>query len=259
MGSSAEDVAAALQLCAVYYDDCDQGWFADESPQHTVEVGDLWMDRVEVTHAQVAAFLNEMSNRFEGGVTWVDEQHGQIVKVGNRYQPKEGYLDRPVAEVSWYGASAYCEWAGGRLPTEAEWEYAARGGQGWLFPWGDRVEGTRMNFCDVNCALEWADGTVDDGYAETAPVGSYPQGQSWSGVLDIAGNVYEWVGDWYGADYASQSPIENPLGPPTGEERVLRGGSWHLTPVSARSSNRLGMNPQVTFSTWGFRCVIASR
>lgn len=190
---------------------------------------------------------------------WLDEEHGQIEQNGGTFQPLSGYGDHPVVEVTWYGASAYCRWVGGRLPTEAEWEYAARGEERALFPWGDQFDGENLNCCDVNCKLEWADKVIDDGYSETAPVGSYPKGESWSGMQDMAGNVYEWVSDWYAENYYEHSPEHNPPGPSNGEERVLRGGSWHLSPVSARSANRLEMDPRVTHDRWGFRCVLESR
>lgn len=259
MGSSPESLARALDLCTVYYDDCEVEWFSDEMPQHTVELGSFWMDRTEVSNEQFTGFLNVMSNRREGGMLWLDEEHSLIEKIDGEYRPKSGYQDHPVVEVTWYAASAYCRWVGGRLPTEAEWEYAARGVSGELFPWGDQIDGARLNFCDTNCELDWADIEVDDGYAETAPVGSYLKGQSWSGVLDMSGNVYEWVGDWYAEDYYAQSPYRDPQGPSDGEDRVLRGGAWHQSPVSGRSANRLGMDPQVTHGTWGFRCVMISR
>jgi formylglycine-generating enzyme required for sulfatase activity len=259
MGSSSTDLAHTLELCAVYYDDCELGWFKDEMPQHTVIVDSFWMDRTEVSNGQFADFLNVMPNRREKGMFWLDEEHGQIERIDGRYVSKNGYENYPVVEVTWHAADAYCHWVGGRLPTEAEWEYAARGqSKVASFPWGEQLDGDRLNLCDVNCELEWADQSIDDGYSRTAPVGSYPQGESWSGVLDMAGNVYEWVSDWYASDYYERSSTYNPPGPPTGENRVLRGGSWHLGPVSARSTNRLEMNPQVTHDRWGFRCVLAS-
>jgi formylglycine-generating enzyme required for sulfatase activity len=259
MGSGPEELGYALDLCIAYYDDCELEWFEDESPRHTVSVDSFWMDRTEITNRQFAAFLNQMSNRREGGMLWLDEEHGQIEQIDGTYQPRSGYGDHPVVEVTWYGASAYCRWVGGRLPTEAEWEYAARGEERPLFPWGDQFDGERLNCCDVNCELEWADKVIDDGYSQTAPVGSYPEGESWSGMQDMAGNVYEWVSDWYAKDYYEHSPEHNPAGPSNGKERVLRGGSWHLSPVSARSANRLEMDPQVTHDRWGFRCVLESR
>ncbi len=195
MGSGPEELEYALDLCTAYYDDCELEWFEDESPRHTVSVDSFWMDRTEITNQQFAAFLNQMSNRREGGMLWLDEEHGQIEQIDGTYQPQSGYGDHPVVEVTWYGASAYCRWVGGRLPTEAEWEYAARGEERTLFPWGDQFDGKRLNSCDVNCELEWADKVVDDGYPRTAPVGNYPEGESWSGIQDMAGNVYEWVSD----------------------------------------------------------------
>ena len=98
--------------------------------------------------------------------------------------------------VSWYEAEAYANWRGGRLPTEAEWEYAARGPNSLIYPWGNEFDGTKLNFCDTECTYDWRDASVDDGYEKTAPVGSYESGKSWVVAYDLAGNIWEWVADW---------------------------------------------------------------
>ena len=171
---------------------------------------------------------------------------------GNQFRPKPGMDSHPVGQVTWYGASAYCRWAGARLPTEAEWEYAARGRQGRTFPWGDTFDGSRLNYCDVNRAGQPRDGSVNDGHAKSAPVGSFPRGASWVGALDMAGNVWEWVADWR-ALYPD-SPQVNPTGPASGDKKALRGGSWSNLPHGVRGTIRPAKKPGVSFDVWGFRC-----
>jgi len=221
---------------------------SDEKPVHTVTLDGFWMDQTEVTNAMFAAFLNEMGNQSEDGVTWLDEagEDVRIEKSGSAWQPMGGYGDHPVVEVNWYGAEAYCEWAGGRLPTEAEWEKAARGGlEGKKYPWGDEAptcqagarNGTQYGACD----------------GRTVPVGTFqPNGY---GLYDMAGNIWEWVSDWYDANYYSNSPSSNPTGPASGGFRVLRGGTWYGSGGSIRSANRNGVTPDYTNSNIGFRCL----
>lgn len=258
MGSTDEEVDSALALCNEYYDDCERSWFERELPAHTVALDGFWIDRTEVTNAQFAAFLNEEGNQEEGDVTWLDleSDYRLIERTGGEFRPKSGYADHPVVEVSWYGAAAYCRWVGARLPTEAQWEYAARGSESYTFPWGDELDGTRLNYCDANCELDWADASFDDGYARTAPVGSYPEGASWAGALDLAGNVWEWGADRYG-EYPSGRQ-ENPTGPSTGDRRVMRGGGWNNFWSYMHAAFRNRFLPRFRRSLLGFRCVASS-
>jgi len=228
----------------------------DEQPVHTVYLDAFYIDRTEVSNAQFAQFLNEQSNQQEGGVTWLDigAWHCLITESGGQYQPKSGYEDHPVIEVSWYGAEAYCQWAGNRLPTEAEWEKAARGTDGRTYPWGNTFDGSKGNFCDKNCTYDHKDPSMDDGYARTAPVGSYPAGGSPYGALDMAGNVWEWVADWYDGGYYAASPESNPKGPASGDSRVIRGGSYSNNEANVRAAYRGSFAPDVPYSWVGFRC-----
>jgi formylglycine-generating enzyme required for sulfatase activity len=235
----------ALQLCSEYRSDCEREWFEDERPVRTVALDGFWIDRTEVTNGQYRQCVG-------AGTCDPPPRIGSYTR--DTYYDDSVYDEHPVVWVAWHQAAGYCAWAGARLPTEAEWEYAARGPEGWVFPWGNKFDGTRLNYCDVNCPLDWADETVDDGYADTAPVGSYPGGVSWCGALDMAGNVSEWVADWYDSDYYRRLPPRNPPGPPSGLRRVLRGGSWDLETYRVRSAYRRGPLPGVTLYSWGFRC-----
>lgn len=244
MGSSEADVVDVLQSCA----DCQRDWFTDELPPHEVYVNAFWLDRTEVSNAQFAIFLSHRGNQVEGGVPWLDlaSPQAQIEAVGDLFQPREGYAAHPVTGVSWYGATAYCRWVGGQLPSEAQWEYAARGPAGLIYPWGNQFECGWGNFAD-GC---------DDGYAASAPVGSFAQGASWCRALDLAGNAWEWVADWYARDYYSDSPDQNPQGADSGEDKVMRGGSWRSPSAFARTTVRNHIFPAYTFDE-GFRCARA--
>ena len=219
----------------------------DEQPAHAVALDGFWIDRTEVTNEQYAAFLNEEGNQDEGGTTWLDlnEEDSLVERVGDEYRPKGGYADHPMVEVSWYGAAAYCEWAGARLPTEAEWEYAARGTDGRKYPWGSSAP---------DCSKAQFDGCG----GRTVPVASKPAGASPYGAQDMAGNVWEWVADWYDSDYYERSPSENPPGPSSGEYRVLRGGSWGSGPDVVRGAHRYWDNPDAAGYYAGFRCARGS-
>jgi formylglycine-generating enzyme required for sulfatase activity len=221
----------------------------DEQPVHTVALDSFWIDRTEVTNAQyeqcvAAGACRPRPSRGSDTHAW--------------HYGDSAYDDYPAIYVTWYQAETYCGWVRGRLPTEAEWEYAARGPEGRMFPWGDEFDGTRLNYCDSNCERDWADETTDDGYAKTAPVGSFPAGASWCEALDMAGNVWEWVADWYASDYYARSPSQNPTGPTSGEYRVLHSGSWGFDPYYVRSANRDVFIPSNTYGHIGFRCAMSS-
>ncbi len=214
-------------------------------PVHNVEISGFWIDQTEVTNAQFTDFVNAMGNQMEGGETWLDLDSVDrlIAQTEGKYRPKAGYESHPVVEVTWYGAEAYCEWVGGRLPTEAEWEYAARGPKGTTYPWGNVLGEAFANW-----------GYATDGYANTAPVGSFPKDESWCKAMDMAGNVLEWVVDWYG-DYPSEKQV-NPNGPDIGEFKVVRGGSWVNVPhqLEIRSTYRRKIAPTESGNLLGFRC-----
>jgi formylglycine-generating enzyme required for sulfatase activity len=155
------------------------------------------------------------------------------------------YANHPVTGITWWGARAYCTAIGRRLPTEAEWERAARGPQGFTYPWGFEFDAERANSSQSDLG-----GTV--------PVNSYPASASVYGVFNLAGNVQEWVFDWYAADYYTQqatNPVANPTGPRGGDEKVLRGGSWDTGPLFLRSVHRRSERTSTPSPAIGFRCV----
>jgi formylglycine-generating enzyme required for sulfatase activity len=236
MGSDAAEVDYALNLCREYDTNCSRRYFSVEQPAHTVELDGFWMDMTEVTNGQYRSCV----------------EAGACSELGCQDESQLGGANHPVVCVTWEQASVYCEWVGGRLPTEAEWEYAARGPEERRYPWGNAFDGSKLNYCDVNCVLGKRDEQFDDGYARSAPVGSYPEGESWVGAMDMAGNVWELVSDWNGA-YPDE-PQVNPKGPTTGVRRVARGGSWHTSPDHTRSAIRTNLGIDEFYDHVGFRC-----
>jgi len=213
-----DDVAMALVPAGCFEIGSEDGG-RDERPVHRVCFEEpFWIDRTEVTNGQFAAFNGQAasSSAFSGD-------------------------NRPREQITWTEAQAFCESRGARLPSEAEWEYAARGPDRLTYPWGDE-------FVSDNAIWDENSG------GQTAEVGSLPAGVSWVGTFDMSGNVWEWVADWYSDTYYSSSPSRNPTGPSTGSYRVLRGGSWLVINYIARSSYRGNNYPDSTDLEFGFRC-----
>jgi Tol biopolymer transport system component len=235
MGSTVDQIDEAMSLCDQYpdaYGKCVRRRFEVELPQHSVALDGFWLDRTEVTNAQYALCVE--AGQCQPSRLANDEAYNQD--------------DSPVAGIPWADAADYCTWAAGRLPTEAEWEYAARGPEGSIFPWGEAFDCTGGNLDEKITGC-------DEGYDGPSPVGSFPDGASWCGALDLAGNVWEWVADFYGPYPAEQQ--ENPTGPATGTERLLRGGSWGYLPAFVRTAYRYPVPPDADYLAVGFRCALS--
>lgn len=206
----------------------------DEKPVHRLQLDAYYMDQYEVTTALYAKFL---------------EATGQ--KEPDRWNEVSVARDakRPVVGVDWQDADAYCRWAGKRLPTEAEWEKAARGRDKRSYPWGDQSPNGLLS------SYNWTSRRFWEGYETLSPVGSYEAGKSAYGIYDLAGNVGEWVADWYDEQYYSHSPEANPAGPSIGDRKVVRGGAWLNEPMDMRSAKRYRYLPTFRNVNVGFRCV----
>jgi len=236
-----------------------------DAPLHTVHLSAFSIDTTEVTNAMFARFIADTNYQTEAEYfgwalvfDWSDWKRVKGADWQHPAGPESGLKGRenyPVVQVTWRDADAYCRWAGRRLPTEAEWEKAARGTDGRIYPWGNTdPAGDLVNFADKHTSFSWSNAAVDDGAILAAPVGSYPKGISPYGALDMAGKVYEWTGDWYSPTYYGDSPQENPQGPQTGEKRVKRGGAWGSRKVALQTSYRDAFDPQYRGDDMGFRC-----
>ena len=217
----------------------------NEAPVHTVSLNGYWLDRTEVTNQMFGRFLNAEGNKQEGGTTWLDpiDPFVWVFEKDGTWQILPGRENYPIVNVSWYGAKAYCAWAGRELPTEAQWEYAAKGADSHRFPWGnDAPECDQARF---------------SGCGNTpAEAGSLLLGSNPWGVFDLAGNVAEWIKDRYAADYYQQSPQEEPPGPINGYYRVIRGGYWGSTYLALQTSHRDWAGADERINSVGFRCVL---
>ncbi len=210
---------------------------SDEKPVHKVYLDGYYIGKYEVTNRQYKKFCDATGYPYptpDPGFPGMDNYF-------------ENYPDYPVVNETWYGAVAYCKWAGLRLPTEAEWEKAARGTDGRKYPWGNSESGT-------NKANYWiGDNGQDDSYHYTSPVGSFPRGISPYGCYDMAGNAFEWCSDGYDANYYRHSPYKNPKGPASDSFRVNRGGSWRFSVWEIRCSFRNWPAPDYRRKDFGFR------
>lgn len=208
--------------------------YPNERPVHPVFIDAFALAQHPVTNTQYERFVRETGHR----VPYLDDPRAEATNWDREARTyPAGHAQHPVVLVSWHDAHTYCEWAGGRLPTEAEWEKAARGGlEGKPYPWGDEIDPSLANYDNRN---------------GTTLVGSYlPNGY---GLHDMAGNVWEWVGDWYNATYYPRSPQRNPQGPEKGSVRVLRGGAWLLFPQFCRVAYRFRNSPDFRSNLIGFR------
>ncbi len=203
---------------------------SDERPPHRVYLDAFYIDRYPVTNSEYAKFVRDTGHP--------PPPHWE--PYGGTYPPGKG--NHPVAYVCWFDARDYATWAGKRLPTEAEWEKAARGTDGRRYPWGDRFD---SDYCNTDESEYW----------DTTPVDAFsPVGDSPYGVADMAGNVWEWVADWYDREYYRRSPARNPRGPEKGRTKVLRGGAWDFDARQARCSARNHEYPGPRHGLIGFRC-----
>jgi len=206
--------------------------FDNERPAHTVYLDEFWIDRTEVTVHMYSLCVAAKVCKKPGT---------KSSSLYSNYYGSPDFENYPVIHVDWNMAKTYCEWADRRLPTEAEWEKAARGEQSLRYPWGNEAPNNHLLNFDKN-------------RGDVTAVGSYPNGASPYSALDMAGNAWEWVGDWYSETYYASSPGSNPLGPISGQERVLRGGSWLDDSILVRSSNRNYGSPEDACINCGFRC-----
>jgi formylglycine-generating enzyme required for sulfatase activity len=240
MGSTSDDPLAVL----------------DERPAHEVNLSQYYIDLYEVDVEQFATFVNRLGTyvracdgvdcaaprSLAGYTSYLVQQDLGDGTV--QYFPVTGFAKYPINHVSWYGAAAYCRSVGARFPTEAEWEYAARGSDGRRYPWGNGAPDARLAVF------------MSNDFSNLKPVDALPAGASPFGLLGMAGSVWEWTADWYNESYYAESPADNPTGPETGFNRVIRGGAWPFNNEAdrIRSANRSSLAPDFISATVGFRC-----
>jgi formylglycine-generating enzyme required for sulfatase activity len=246
-------IPAGIFLMGSEEDDVNAG--GDEKPQHEVALSSFYLDKYEVSVGQYALYLNELgaysracnqsdcalpreTAGFRSYLIAETQEDGTLL-----FSAMAGFANYPVNFVSWYGANNYCQYWGARLPTEAEWEYAARGTDGRTYPWGNFEPDTLRAIFN------------SESYENVKPVDALPDGASPFGIFAMAGSMWEWTADWYTPDYYSNSPAENPTGP-EGTERVMRGGGWPNNNLAdrLRSANRSASAPDLMSASIGFRC-----
>jgi formylglycine-generating enzyme required for sulfatase activity len=226
MGSSEPQIDTSLYQCQAAFATCERSLFEDERSQARVCFEEpFWIDRFEVSNAAYGS-----SGNFPGD-------------------------SNPRTNITWYEAQTHCQARGARLPTEAEWEYAARGVDSLVYPWGNDFDGTRLNYCDRNCQYtNWWDTSYTDGYAEVAPVTAYSNGASWVGALNMSGNVWEWTSTIY-RDYPYSETDGRENNADINAKRTLRGGSWNWIAADTHTSARADYAGDYVSSDWyGFRC-----
>lgn len=239
----------------------------DEQPERRVYVSSFLIDRYEITNADYQQFVTDTGHP-------TPANPNPNVTLWESGHPLPGIENHPVVNVSWLDAVAFCQWRGARLPTEAEWEKAARGTDRRIYPWGDEWDLNRANSAsywagrriDFASGTEWeefwlrGDGARISkekgikGEVLTLPVGSFPASVSAFGLFDMAGNASEWVQDWYNPNYYKDAPLSNPMGPERGAIKAMRGGSWLKPAVSLRTTDRDWGTMDSRPSGTGFRC-----
>jgi formylglycine-generating enzyme required for sulfatase activity len=226
----------------------------NEKPQHEVFLDAFWMDRTEVTNVNFAKCIADGACR--------PEVYELSAKTYTPYAVHPDYLDFPALLHEADVAAAYCQWAGRRLPTEAEWEKAAHGTEVRRYPWGNDLDCSKANYYECTPTPQTDDPNGPrcgySGRCRTVRVDDYLAGASPYGVLNLAGNVWEWVADWYAPDYYATSPTSNPTGPDEGDFKVLRGGGSKSLPRDLRVTTRVSGEPQHYFDGQiGFRCAVS--
>ena len=243
-GSEMVEVPAGPFTMGAVIDNPNEWGDTDEEPVHTVDLDAFLIDKYETTAAEFSEFLNAHPHYAPAFI-----ETGPAVtieKVDGLYRPREGLERHPANRISWYGADTYCRWRGKRLPTEAEWEKAARGTDRRTFPWGEQHPD--------NSLATYRRPFSKMGFKAMEPVDSMPQGVSPYGAHHMAGNVWEWVSDWYSDVYYEVSPQKNPQGSEQGEHKVMRGGNWYYKAYYMRTTYRFN-DPPETFKVWqGVRC-----
>lgn len=269
MGSSSLELEIPRGFCNDYGSElhCGTDIFGDESPQFRVSTSDFWIMQTEVTNAQFREFVEGdgyTNKAYWTSAGWQWREENAIRSPSRWNNPNLNQDNHPVAGVSWYESVAYSKWLSQRsglnfrLPTEAEWEKAARGSNGLIFPWGNEWDPTRVNYCDANCDEEIKDNNSNDGYAFTSPVGQYESGKSPYNAYDMVGNVWEWTSTIY-----DQNLFPYPYEPDAREnlsgtyDRVWRGGSWYNLPYMLRGANHNGNSSDIRWAGVGFRLVLS--